>query len=230
MVRHCPPGAKPVMAAIQDAGILAAIRVDVVADALKAVDALYEAGLTVCEIAMSSPHTVRILDAVIDHTENRMSVGAGTVLDTQTAARCVQAGAQFIVSPTLNRSVVRYCRRYSIPVIPGAFTPTEILAAWEAGASCVKVFPACSGGGPDFIRAVKAPLPQVDLLPMGGVSVANAEDYIRAGAFALGVGNDLISASKIARQDVSEIVGRVRDYSMRIDEARAPRSAERSHA
>jgi 2-dehydro-3-deoxyphosphogluconate aldolase/(4S)-4-hydroxy-2-oxoglutarate aldolase len=149
-----------------------------------------------------------------------MIVGAGTVLCPAAAACCVHDGARFIVTPALNARTINYCKRQSVPVISGAFTPTEILKAWEQGADCVKVFPASYAGGPGFIRAIKAPLPHINLLPMGGVSVATAGEYIRAGALALGVGGDLINAKRISTQDIDEIVERVQAYRAQIDEAR----------
>ncbi|MDR3738573.1 MAG: bifunctional 4-hydroxy-2-oxoglutarate aldolase/2-dehydro-3-deoxy-phosphogluconate aldolase [Terracidiphilus sp.] len=211
---------RSVLSAIYSVGILPAIRVDTVDDALKAVDALRRAAVSVCEVAMSSTRSTAILRAVLHHVDDQMIVGAGTVLSPETAACCVHEGARFIVTPTLNSLTIAHCRRHGIPIIAGAFTPTEILSAWEAGASCVKVFPVGCAGGPSFIRAIKAPMPHIDLLPMGGVSVATAGAYIRAGASALGVGSDLISAAGITKQDVSEIVERVNAYREQIDEVR----------
>lgn len=216
-----PRNGHGVLSAIYSAGILTAIRVETPDDALKAVDALRLAEVNVCEVAMSSARSSQILRAVLKHVGDAMIVGAGTVLTPEFAASCVDEGAQFIVTPALNPLTISLCRRQNIPILSGAFTPTEILSAWEAGADCVKVFPAGCAGGPGFIRAIRAPLPHIDLLPMGGVSVATAGEYIRAGACALGVGADLINAANIANQDTREIVARVNAYREQIQEARS---------
>ena len=126
-------------------------------------------------------------------------IGAGTVLDAETARLCILEGAEFVVSPALNLKTIEMCHRYGVPVLPGALTPTEILTAWEAGADAVKVFPASALGGAKYLKSVKAPLPQVELVPTGGVSLATAAEFLEAGAFALGVGADLVNPKAIAR-------------------------------
>lgn len=209
-----------VLGGIQTCGIMPAVRVRNEDQALRALAALYEGGIHVAEIAMSMTRAARILDAVIDRFGDLMVIGAGTVLDAQTARYCILAGAKFLVSPAVNLRMIELCRRYDIAVFPGALTPTEILSAWTAGADCVKVFPAGSMGGSSYIRAVKAPLPQVNLMPMGGVSLESAAEFIKAGSFALGVGNDLVSFSSAGESESRQIASRAAAYRSCIDKAR----------
>jgi 2-dehydro-3-deoxyphosphogluconate aldolase/(4S)-4-hydroxy-2-oxoglutarate aldolase len=124
-------------------------------------------------------------------------VGAGTVLDPETARMCILEGAQFVVSPALNLKTIEMCHRYSIAVLPGALTPTEIVTAWQAGADVVKVFPANAMGGAKYLTSLKGPLPQVEMIPTGGVMLGTAAEFLEAGAFALGVGSDLVAAKEI---------------------------------
>jgi 2-dehydro-3-deoxyphosphogluconate aldolase/(4S)-4-hydroxy-2-oxoglutarate aldolase len=209
-----------VLGSIESCGIMPAVRVRNEDQALRALAALYEGGIQVAEIAMSMAGAAKILDAAIDRFGDAMVIGAGTVLDVQTARHCILAGAKFIVSPAVNLGMIELCRRYDIAVFPGAMTPTEILSAWTAGADCVKVFPAGSMGGPSYIRAVKAPLPQVKLMPMGGVSLESVAEFIKAGSFALGVGNDLVSFSSAGESENGQITRRAEAYRSSIDNAR----------
>jgi 2-dehydro-3-deoxyphosphogluconate aldolase/(4S)-4-hydroxy-2-oxoglutarate aldolase len=142
----------------------------------------------------------------------REGAGAGTVLDPETARMCILEGAQFIVSPALNLATIEMCHRYSIAALPGALTPTEIVTAWQAGADVVKVFPANSMGGASYLKSIKAPLPQVELIPTGGVSLATAEDFLKAGAFALGVGADLVDAKAMAEGRPEAVTESARKY------------------
>ncbi|MCL2659409.1 MAG: 2-dehydro-3-deoxyphosphogluconate aldolase, partial [Acidobacteriaceae bacterium] len=125
-------------------------------------------------------------------------IGAGTVLDAETARMCILEGAKFVVSPALNLPTIEMCHRYSVAVLPGALTPTEVVTAWQAGADVVKIFPASAVGGAKYLAALKAPLPQVEMVPTGGVSLATAAEFLEAGAFALGVGSDLVNTKAIA--------------------------------
>jgi len=142
------------------------------------------------------------------------------MMDAETARACMLAGAQFIVSPSINTRTIELCRRYSVPVIPGALTPTEIVTAWQAGADVVKVFPASAMGGAKYLSSIKAPLPQVDLIPTGGVSLATAVDFLNAGAFALGVGADLVAAEAIAAGKPEVITETAKRYMQLIAEFR----------
>ena len=158
---------------------------------------------------MTTPGALGVIEQAAARAEEGVLFGAGTVLDGESARAAILAGAQFVVSPTFNLSLVEACRRYSIPVCPGAYTPTEILAAWEAGADMVKVFPA-SVGGPAFIKALVAPLPQIDLVPVGGVELDNTADFIRAGAAAVGVGSSLINQRLLDDGDFPALTERAR--------------------
>src|SRR5205823_3636492 len=151
-------------------------------------------------------------------------VGAGTVLDAETARACILAGAQFVVSPALNVETISCCRRYSVAVMPGALTPTEVLQAWTAGADFVKVFPAGALGGANYIKSLKAPLPQIELVPTGGVSLKTAADFIRAGASALGVGADLVDTKALSEGRADLITERARQFIEIVRAARAEKS------
>ena len=209
-----------VLESIRACGIVPAVRVETKAQVLCALKALSEGGIQVAEIAMSMAGAARLMDAALSEFGESMVIGAGTVLDPETARACILSGAKFIVSPTLNTATIEICRRYSVTIIPGALSPTEILAAWSAGADCVKVFPASALGGAAYIRAVKAPLPQVELLPMGVVSLETAGDYMKAGSLALGVGNDLVAISELRDACGATIAVRARQYRAKIEEAR----------
>jgi 2-dehydro-3-deoxyphosphogluconate aldolase/(4S)-4-hydroxy-2-oxoglutarate aldolase len=197
---------------IQRCGIVPAVRVQTEAQALRALEALGNGGIEVAEIAMSTPRAASILDAAIARFGSSMILGAGTVLDAATARHCILAGARFIVTPTLNLETIEMCLRYGVAVLPGALTPTEILAAWSAGAACVKVFPAGNMGGASYIRALKAPLPQIELMPMGGVTLVSAKEFLEAGSFALGVGSDLVHAGDLGGHGGTETTRRARQF------------------
>jgi 2-dehydro-3-deoxyphosphogluconate aldolase/(4S)-4-hydroxy-2-oxoglutarate aldolase len=147
-------------------------------------------------------------------------LGAGTVLDAETARACILAGVQFVVSPALNLETIAMCRRYSVAVVPGALTPTEVVAAWAAGADVVKVFPCGAMGGASYIKSLKAPLPQIDLIPTGGVSVKTAADFIKAGSLALGVGADLVDTQAVADGHARLVTEKAREYLRIVQEAR----------
>jgi 2-dehydro-3-deoxyphosphogluconate aldolase/(4S)-4-hydroxy-2-oxoglutarate aldolase len=152
-------------------------------------------------------------------------VGAGTVLDPETARACILAGAQFVASPALNLGTIEMCRRYSVAAMSGALTPTEVLTAWQAGADVVRVFPCTAVGGPSYLKALKAPFAHIALMPTGGIHLENAADYIKAGALAVGVGSDLVDSRAILEEDWSTlsttVTGRAREYVRIVHEARA---------
>ena len=177
---------------IRDIGIIPVVRATTADEAMRAIDAIRAGGIAVLEITMTVPGAVSVIEQVTARFGNEALVGAGTVLDAETAKACVSSGAQFIVSPALNFETIAYCREHDIAVMPGALTPTEVVQAWNAGADFVKVFPAGAVGGPSYLKSLKAPLPQIELVPTGGVSLKTAADFIRAGAAALGVGADLV--------------------------------------
>jgi 2-dehydro-3-deoxyphosphogluconate aldolase/(4S)-4-hydroxy-2-oxoglutarate aldolase len=154
------------------------------------------------------------------HERPDILIGAGTVLDPETARMCILEGAKFVVSPALNIATIEMCHRYSIAVLPGALTPTEVVTAWQAGADVVKVFPASALGGARYLTALKGPLPQVELIPTGGVSLATAKEFLHAGAFALGVGSDLVDAKAMAEGKPEKITATARQYLQIVDEFR----------
>lgn len=180
--------------------VVAVVRLDSGDQLVKVAEALKAGGVSAIEFTIPTPNSLEMIKQAAAHFGDSVIMGAGTVLDPETARAAILAGAQFIVTPALNLKTIELCQRYGKPVIPGALTPTEILTAWEAGADMVKVFPADSMG-PDYIKAVLAPLPQVRLVPTGGISSANAAQYIKAGATALGVGGKLVDKSAVAGGD-----------------------------
>jgi 2-dehydro-3-deoxyphosphogluconate aldolase / (4S)-4-hydroxy-2-oxoglutarate aldolase len=189
--------------------------------AIKAAAAIEAGGVSLLEVTMTVPGAIDVISAVSKSSQGRVLVGAGTVLDAETARACILAGAQFVVSPALNLDTIEVCRRYSIAVIPGALTPTEIVTAWQAGADIVKVFPCGAVGGPKYLSALKGPLPQIELIPTGGVSLANAADFLAAGACALGVGSDLVVSSAMAEGNFDVITENARKYVAVVQQARA---------
>lgn len=186
--------------------VVAIVRLDSGEQLVKVAEALRAGGVTVIEFTVSTPGAVDMIKEASSRFGAEVLMGAGTVLDPETARAAILAGAEFIVTPTLNLATIELCKRYGKPIVPGALTPTEILTAWEAGADMVKVFPA-SAMGPGYLKAVLAPLPQVRLVPTGGVSAENAAEYLKAGAVALGVGGKLVDKSAVARGDWDAITG-----------------------
>ncbi len=180
--------------------VVAVVRLDSAEKLVRAAEALKAGGITTIEFTMSSPGVLDMISEASAHFGDEVLMGAGTVLDPETARAAILAGAEFIVTPALNLATIELCRRYGKPVVPGALTPTEILTAWQAGADMVKVFPA-GAMGPGYLKAVLAPLPQVRLAPTGGVSADNAAEYLKAGATALGVGGKLVDKAAVADGD-----------------------------
>jgi 2-dehydro-3-deoxyphosphogluconate aldolase/(4S)-4-hydroxy-2-oxoglutarate aldolase len=177
---------------IKDTGVIPVVRASSAEEAMRAIDAVREGGISILEITMTVPGAVALIEQVTKLYGDVATVGAGTVLDPETATACISAGARFVVSPALNLETIACCQRHDVAVMPGALTPTEVVQAWNAGADFVKVFPAAAVGGPSYLKALKAPLPQIELVPTGGVSLKTAADFIKAGAAALGVGADLV--------------------------------------
>jgi 2-dehydro-3-deoxyphosphogluconate aldolase/(4S)-4-hydroxy-2-oxoglutarate aldolase len=196
---------------ILEGGIVAVVRSDSGASLAKVVDALAEGGVTAAEITFTVPDAVEVIREVRRSIGDRLILGAGTVLDPETARAALLAGAEYIVAPTVNLEVIRLCRRYDKVVMPGAFTPTEVVAAWEAGADVVKIFPA-DVGGPAYLKALRGPLPQIRLMPTGGVDLATAEAFLKAGACCLGVGGALVDSRSIAEGAFPVIAERARQY------------------
>ena len=196
---------------IRKTGVIAIMRAKSSQQLLRAADAIREGGVCAIEVTMTTPEALSVIEQAAAKYDQDVLFGAGTVLDSESARAAILAGAQFIVAPSFNTAVVETCRRYSIPVIPGAYTPTEILTAWECGADMVKVFPA-SVGGPAFIKALKAPLPQIEVVPVGGVNLDTTAEFIRAGAAAVGVGSSLINQELLESGDFGTLTDRARRF------------------
>ena len=204
------------VAAIEDAGVVAVIRIKEPEKLRAVVDAIADGGVRALEVTMTVPGAVELIRGLAPTLPAGFILGAGTVLDRETAARVIDAGARYVVSPVFRRGVIDACHERGVAAMPGCFTPTEILEAWDAGADVVKVFPA-TALGPGYIKDVRAPLPQVKLMPTGGVTVDNAGEWIKAGAVAVGVGTALLDAKAIAagdygvlRENAARIVANVR--------------------
>jgi 2-dehydro-3-deoxyphosphogluconate aldolase/(4S)-4-hydroxy-2-oxoglutarate aldolase len=201
-------------------GLIPVIRVSSAQEAIDVADAIKEGGVTLIEITMSVPGAIDTIKELTQKYKDEIIMGAGTVLDPETGRTALLAGAQFIVSPTLNLDLIQLAHRYSAVVIPGTMTPTEILTAWNAGADMVKVFPAAQLGGPEYIKAIRGPLPQILLVPTGGVNLQNAGAFIKAGAAALGVGGELVDKKAVKEKKFNVITENTRAYLKTIKEAR----------
>jgi len=200
------------IARIERLGLVPVVRAPSAALALRAARAVHAGGIDVLEITMTVPDALDVLRQLASELKDRVILGAGTVLDADTARACIAAGAEFIVAPGLDFETVRAVHDLEIPVVPGALTPTEVLTAWKAGANMVKIFPCSAVGGAEYVRALKAPLPQVKLLPTGGVDRHTAADYIRAGAAALGLGAALIDIKVLQQQGDEALSARAREF------------------
>ncbi len=196
---------------VLDCGVVAVVRSPDSGALVEACRALADGGVTVVEITMTVPDALDVVRAVRRALGDRVLLGAGTILDSETARAALLAGAEYLVAPTVNLDVIRLCQRYDKLVMPGAFTPTEILAAWEAGADIVKVFPA-EVVGPAFFRAVRGPLPQIRMMPTGGVDLTTAAEFLKAGACCLGVGSQLVEPKAIAAGNFDRIRDLARQY------------------
>lgn len=201
-------------------GLIPVIRVSSAPEAILVADAIKEAKGSLIEITMSVPGAIDVIKELATKYGDEVIMGAGTVLDTETGRAALLAGAQFIVTPTLDLDLIQLAHRYSAVIIPGALTPTEILAAWNAGADMVKVFPAAQVGGPEYIKALKGPLPQILLVPTGGVNLQNAGAFIRAGATALGVGGELVDKRAIKENRLHVITENALAFFKAIKETR----------
>jgi 2-dehydro-3-deoxyphosphogluconate aldolase/(4S)-4-hydroxy-2-oxoglutarate aldolase len=193
-----------VRARIEEIGIIPAIRVSTPELARFAIEAINRAGIPIAEVTMTVPNALDVISQLA-RSLPEMIVGAGTVLDTETAQRCLDAGAKFLTSPGLVMEVVEFAVRKDLVVFPGVLTPTDVITAWKAGADFVKIFPCAQVGGPAYIRALKVPLPQVPLIASGGVNQQSAPNFIRAGATALGIGSELIPHEALHRRQEAQI-------------------------
>jgi len=197
---------------IREVGLLPVLRAASAEEALALAWAIEAGGISAIEVTMTVPGAIGVIEILAREAGDRILIGAGTVLDPETARACMLAGATLIVSPSLNLKTIEICHRYSVAIIPGALTPTEIVTAWEAGADVVKVFPCSAMGGAKYLKALKAPFPQIELIPTGGVSLSTAAEFLAAGAFALGVGADLVNAHAITAGTPETITHNARQY------------------
>jgi 2-dehydro-3-deoxyphosphogluconate aldolase/(4S)-4-hydroxy-2-oxoglutarate aldolase len=204
---------------LEAGGIVAIVRLDDLSAAVPLTQALARGGICAIEFTFTNPLAAKVIEEVRSAVDDGMLVGAGTVLDPETARTAILAGAEFIVTPIVSIGTIELCHRYSIPTAIGAFTPTEILTAWQAGASFVKVFPATTLG-PQYLKDVRGPLPQVKLIPTGGVNADNAADFIRAGASAIAVGSNLVDAKTVALGDWAVIEERAKRLVEVVKQAR----------
>ncbi|HKE23697.1 MAG TPA: bifunctional 4-hydroxy-2-oxoglutarate aldolase/2-dehydro-3-deoxy-phosphogluconate aldolase [Bryobacteraceae bacterium] len=209
-----------VRARIEEIAIIPAIRVSSHDDALFACEAVQQAGIPIVELTMTVPGAVELL-AVIGKNNCGVIAGAGTVLDLETAQRCVDAGAQFLTSPGLETELVEFASKRGVLVLPGALTPTEVLNAWKAGGDMVKVYPCSQVGGPKYIKSLRGPFPQIPLIASGGVNHHTAPEFILAGAAALGIGGNLIPKEAIEQRQPERIAELARRFKEMVAEARA---------
>jgi len=205
---------------IVNCGVVAIIRVASAQEAVAVCGAIAKGGVKPIEITMTVPGAIDAIKELKGAMGDNVLLGAGTVLDPETARAVVLAGAEFVVCPTLNLEVIEVCRRYSKIVVPGAFTPTEILTAWEAGADIVKVFPA-TVGGPRYLRDIRGPLPQIRLMPVGGVNIDNTPDFIKAGAVGVAAGTSLVDRKAVSEGKYDIITENAKKFVEAVKLARA---------
>ena len=204
---------------IRTTGVIAIMRAHNSEQLIAAADAIKAGGVRVIEVTMTTPGALDVIAEATHRYGEDVLFGAGSVLDAETARAAMLAGAGFVVAPTLNRDVIALCNRYSIPVMPGCFTPTEMLTAWETGADMVKLFPA-EIGGPALVKAIRAPLPQLEIVPVGGVNLDTAADFIRNGAAALGVGSSLVNQKLLDAGDMAELTRRAAKFIEEVQNGR----------
>ena len=211
-------------ASIEQDGVIAVVRLDDLSKAVPLTEALVAGGVRAVEFTFTNPTAGEAIAAASAALGSRALIGAGSVLDAETARVAILAGARFVVTPTVSASTIELCNRYGVATTIGALTPTEILTAWQAGATYVKVFPA-NLGGPRYLRDVLGPLPQLKLIPTGGVDVDNAGEFIRAGAVAVALGSNLVDARSVATEDWETITARAQAIVDAVARARRPKIA-----
>jgi 2-dehydro-3-deoxyphosphogluconate aldolase/(4S)-4-hydroxy-2-oxoglutarate aldolase len=212
---------KEILAFIAETGVVPVVRAASAESAIQAVEAMYQGGIRSAEITMTVPGAVRVLEKLADRFGGKLMLGAGTVLDPETARACILAGAEFIVTPALRVSTIELAKRYSKVICPGALTPTEVLTAWESGADCVKVFPCGNVGGAKYLKALKGPFPQIEMIPTGGVNLETAGDFLKAGACAVAVGGELVDSKAIQEGRFEVLEERARQYLAAVAKARS---------
>jgi 2-dehydro-3-deoxyphosphogluconate aldolase/(4S)-4-hydroxy-2-oxoglutarate aldolase len=204
---------------IRETGVIAIMRAQSPDQLIAAAEAILHGGVKVIEVTMTTPGALEIIAQAARRFGDDVLFGAGSILDAETARAAVLAGAGFLVSPTLKSDVIVLAHRYSVPVLPGCYTPTEMLTAWEAGADMIKLFPA-SVGGPELVQAILAPLPHLEIVPVGGVDLNTAADFIRKGAAALGVGSSLINQKLLDTGDMAELTRRATGFIQEVKKGR----------
>ena len=197
---------------LHDVGLIPIVRTPSPDDALRAAEAIIAGGIGIAEITMTVPNALRVVEQVAKRFGDQVLVGAGTILDTESCEAAISAGAEFIVTPSLDPRVIETALRHNKTCIPGALTPTEVLAAWRAGADLVKIFPCGPVGGPKYIKALKGPFPQIELVPTGGVSLETTSEYIRAGAAAVAVGGELVDLKALRAGKLDVITSTARKF------------------
>jgi 2-dehydro-3-deoxyphosphogluconate aldolase/(4S)-4-hydroxy-2-oxoglutarate aldolase len=201
-----------ILSRLLDVGVVPVVRTASAETAIRSIEALYEGGITTAEITMTVPGAVKALEQIAARFGDKILLGAGTVLDPETCRICMLAGADFFVTPSLDRPTIEMAKRYSKVILPGALTPTEVKTAWDAGADIVKVFPCGNVGGPKYIKALKGPFPQIEMAPTGGVNLETAAEFLKAGACSIAVGGELIDPKTIAEGKYEVFTERARQY------------------
>lgn len=210
-----------ILSRIKNLAIVPIVRVPTAETAVVAVEAVLKAGIDCVEITLTVDRAVRAIETIADRYGDRVLLGAGTVLDPESARVCILAGAQFLVTPSLNVRTIEMAKRYSKPIFPGGLTPTEVLTGWEAGADGIKVFPCSAVGGAKYIKALKAPFPHIELVPTGGVNLETIGDFLKAGSAAVGVGGELVDAKSVGQGEYDIITERARRFLAAVSAARA---------
>lgn len=210
---------------ILDGGIIAVVRADSAAKAIQAAEAVCNGGISVVEITMTVPDALQALRQLSRDKKSRLVLGAGTVLRADAVEQCVEAGAEFIISPGFDAKIVARAKESGKLVMAGALTPTELMQAWEAGTDFVKIFPCGSVGGSKYVKALKGPFPNVAMIPTGGINLENAADFLRAGADALGIGGELVSAAALKTGDLHTITAAAKQYVTIVRQTRVLRAA-----
>ncbi len=200
------------MTGLLSVGVVPVVRTSSAESAIRSIEALYEGGITTAEITMTVPGAVKALEKIADKFGDKILLGAGTVLDPETCRICMLAGAEFFVTPSLDRATIEMAKRYSKVILPGALTPTEVKTAWDAGADIVKVFPCGNVGGPKYIKALKGPFPQIEMAPTGGVNLETTPEFLKAGACSVAVGGELIDPKTISEGKYEVFTERARQY------------------
>jgi 2-dehydro-3-deoxyphosphogluconate aldolase/(4S)-4-hydroxy-2-oxoglutarate aldolase len=209
------------LALIREVGVVPIVRAPSPEDALRAAEAIITGNIGIAEITMTVPNALRVMEKVAEKFGDKVLLGAGTILDPESCRAALLAGAEFIVTPALNLHVIEVAHRYSKPCIPGALTPTEIVTAWQAGADMVKVFPCGPVGGPQYLKALKGPFPQIEFVPTGGVNLETTPEFIKAGAAAVAVGRELVDPEALREGRLDVISGNGRKYVDAVRVARA---------